>query len=253
MGFRRTNTAYQILSIVALSLCLSVNATTFIPLPIEDQIDATDSVVWATNTGKAYKRLPNGDVVTEYSFQVNAASGLPEHKVVSPNTFKVLTPGGLWQGRYYQVHGVASFKEGEEALIFLKAGDHGWYVNNLAMGKFEVMKDVEGIWFRNSIFPTHPKLGLIPLEKMNNLLVEKFSSPLLPIDADKYVHRESELENVRTPVGQSRKPASIDLGEDTMTSAANERSYGLMWMMIALGVLGFIYRSRAKKDSKKRM
>lgn len=221
-------------------------STTFIPLPIEDQIDATDSVVLATNTGKSYKRLPNGDIVTEYSFKLELASGLPEHKVVSPNAFKVLTPGGKWQDRYYQVHGVASFKQGEQALLFLRQTPHGWVMNNLSMGKFEVLKDAQGTWFRNTVFPTHPKLGLISLSKMNELLEHKFNSPLAEVDIDKYVHKkEIQTPNAIASRRSSRAPASI---EEVETEVSSSTSYGLVWMMLLLGVLGFIYRVRANKN-----
>lgn len=240
------NVALKGLAILLLTLS-TLQATTFIPLPIEDQIEASDSVVWATNLGKAYKRLPNGDIVTEYKFELNLASGLPEHKVVSPNSFKVLAPGGLWQGRYYQVHGVPSFKEGEEALLFLKHSDHGWFVNNLAMGKFEILKDVQGTWFKNTIFPTHPKLGLISMEKMNFLLEKRFSTPLVPIDADKYVHRE----DVEALTKNSRQPASAEEVE-SVSERTTEKNYGLLWMMLLLGTLGFLYRIRANKAGAKK-
>lgn len=234
--------------LVLLSLLFSgqLFSTTFIPLPIEDQVDATDSVVLATNTGKSYKRLPNGDVVTEYSFKLELTSGLPEHKVVSPNSFKVLTPGGQWQGRYYQVHGVASFKPGEQALLFLKQTPHGWVVNNLSMGKFEVLKDTQGTWFRNTVFPAHPKLGLISLGKMNELLQHKFGSALVEVDIDKYVHKESiQTPHAGSTTKSGRAPASLE-NEDT--SSTKVSSYGLMWMMLLLGFLGFIYRARANKN-----
>ena len=242
----RIGFSLKFLAILGLALSSQLYATTFIPLPIEDQIDATDSVVLATNTGKSYKRLPNGDIVTEYSFQLELASGLPEHKVVSPNAFKVLTPGGQWQGRYYQVHGVASFKQGEKALLFLKQTSHGWVVNNLSMGKFEVLKDTQGTWFRNTVFPTHPKLGLISMSKMNELLEHKFNTPLTEVEIDKYVHVESS----QTPSavgtrGANRAPASI---EEEVSETIPNSSYGLMWMMLLLGVLGFIYRVRANKN-----
>lgn len=242
MGF---GFSFKYLVILGLLTCQAF-ATTFIPLPVEDQIDASDGVVLATNTGKAYKRLPNGDIVTEYSFKLELASGLPEHKVVSPNAFKVLTPGGKWQDRYYQVHGVASFKPGEQALLFLKQTPHGWVVNNLAMGKFEVLKDAQGTWFRNTVFPTHPKLGLVSMSKMNEMLERKFSAPLVEVDIDKFVHNDS----VRTPSAtgsrnQKRGPASI---EEAPTDSSTMSSYGLLWMMLLFGVLGFIYRVRANKN-----
>ncbi len=231
------------LAVVGL-LTSTLHATTFIPLPIEEQIDASDSVVWATNSGKAYKRLPNGDVVTEYSFKLKLASGLPEHKVVSPNSFKVLAPGGLWQGRYYQIHGVPVFKEGEEALLFLKHSDHGWFVNNLAMGKFEVVTNAQGTWFKNTIFPTHPKIGLVPLEKMNELLQDRFAAPLTALEVDKYVHSELAVSKARN----ARKPASFDEYQEEASSSDEKKNYGIFWVMLLFGFLGFIYRVRAKKD-----
>ncbi len=222
-------------------------ATTFIPLPVEDQIDATDSVVWATNEGKAYKKLPSGEVVTEYSFKLHQASGLSEHKVVSPNSFKVLAPGGLWQGRYYQVHGVAEFKQGESALIFLKQTPHGWFVNNLSMGKYSIIEDSEGIWFKNSVFPDHPKLGLVSLKQMNHMLERKFETALVNIDIDKYVHHTNDVQKTTSPSGRS--PASNARNTASMQEALEpaESGYGIMWIMFFFGILGFIYRVRAKK------
>lgn len=221
-------------------------ATTFIPLPVEDQIDATDSVVWAVNEGKAYKKLPSGEVVTEYSFKLLQASGLSEHKVVSPNAFKILAPGGLWQGRFYQVHGVAEFKTGESSLLFLKQTPHGWFVNNLAMGKYNIIEDSEGTWFRNVVFPDHPKLGLISLKQMNQMLEHKFDTPLVGIDIDKYVHKTNEKSHSTSnnPNTVARRPASI-----AQALELSESRYGIMWMMLFLGFLGFIYKLKAKKQN----
>ena len=236
--------------IISLLVCqVPTWATTFIPLPVEDQINATDSVVWAINEGKAYKKLPSGEVVTEYSFKLLQASGLSEHKVVSPNSFKILTPGGLWQGRFYQIHGVAEFKKGEAALLFLKQTPHGWFVNNLSMGKYNIIEDSEGTWFKNTVFPDHPKLGLISLKQMNEFLERKFDTPLVSIDIDKYVHNDlksstpknNSYPNVRTPASVSQD--AIEPGESR---------FGLIWMVLFLGTLGFIYRIRAKKLLRKR-
>lgn len=228
--------------ILSLFFGLNVAATTFIPLPIEDQIDATDGVVLATNQGKAFKRLPTGDIVTEYTFKLELVSGLPEHEVISPNAFKILTPGGLWQGRYYQVHGVASFQQGEQSLLFLKKTPHGWVVNNLSMGKFDVSQDAEGTWFKNTVFPKHPKFGTISMNKLNDLLTQKFDTGLIPVEIDKYVH--TGIKNKKSN-GANRKIASIE--EDEMSQGDSNNSYGLVWMMLLFGVLGFIYRVRAKK------
>mgnify|MGYP003645471411 CR=1 FL=1 len=235
----------RILLILGLMLAVSSKATTFIPLPVEDQIDASDAVVWATNQSKTYKKLPSGEVVTEYSFKLKLASGLPEHKVTSPNSFKVLAPGGLWMGRYYQFHGVASFEEGESALLFLKQTPHGWFVNNLSMGKYEIIEDARGTWFKNTVFPEHPKLGLVSLNDMNHVLERKFETPLVQIDIDKYVHKQDFTTKNKTVNGRDiqRQPASID-----EVIKDNEKSLGILWMMLFLGFLGFIYRVRAKKS-----
>lgn len=219
-----------------------LQATTFIPLPLEDQLDASDSVVLATNQGKAYKRLPNGDIVTEYSFKLELASGLPEHKVLSPNSFKVMTPGGLWLGRYYQVDGAAVFKEGEQSLLFLKQTPYGWIVNNLSMGKFSVSHSAEGTWFKNSVFPTHPKIGTVSMGKLNELLQKKFNSPLAAVDIDKYVHNSAVEKNEKAQSRGNRAPASIEESQESESMPV-----GLIWMMLLFGVLGFVYRVRAKK------
>ena len=232
-----------IITLSMLTCSLSLLATTFIPLPVEDQIDATDSVVWATNESKAYKKLPSGEVVTEYSFKLLQTSGLSEHKIVSPNSFKILAPGGLWLGRYYQVHGVAEFKKGESALLFLKQTPHGWFVNNLSMGKYKIIEDTEGTWFKNTVFPDHPKLGLISLKQMNQMLEHKFDTPLVGIDIDKYVHKTMDSQHAESKnSSSSRKPASIEEALEP-----SESGYGIMWMMFFFGILGFIYRVRARK------
>ena len=230
-------------SITCIALAFNaVHATTFIPLPIEEQIDASDSVVVGTNNGKAYKRLPSGEVVTEYSFNLELASGLPEHQVLSPHSFKIIVPGGKWQNRYYQVHGSASFKEGEQSLLFLKKTPFGWVVNNLSMGKFSIHQDTQDTWFRNSVFPHHPKLGNISKKKMNELLVEKFQKPLKPLEIDKYVHSENEVKG-------STAGRSIASVEDSQAQqlAVHESKMGLIWMVVLFGILGFIYRIKAKR------
>ena len=80
---------------------------------------------------------------------------------------------------------------------------------------------------------------------MNHVLERKFETPLVQIDIDKYVHKQDFTTKNKTVNGRDiqRQPASID-----EVIKDNEKSLGILWMMLFLGFLGFIYRVRAKKS-----
>ena len=166
-------------------------------VPLDIQVKNAGGVIRGKLVKTVSKKSLNGVVVTESSFQLLEAAGIPSEEIVNRNNFKILYPGGTWQGIVYKVSGTPNFKKNEEVVLFVNKGRYGYQLVNLGLSKYIVVQSPSGIFIRNSIFPQHPKLGKISLARLNKLLESKFGSPLAPIGQDKYVYKGIHLDHLK--------------------------------------------------------
>ncbi len=150
----------------------SLMATTFIPISIERQIKDSDSILQGRFVNSFSKKLSNGTIVTENSFDVLSSQGIKKSELRAFVHFKVLTPGGTWQNDTFKVEGSPRFKKDEEVLLFLKKDDNGYWVQNLSLGKYKVKKIGSENLIISNVFPYHPQMGQMPLAELYKKIEE---------------------------------------------------------------------------------
>ncbi len=191
-----------------------VFGATYIPLPIESQLQKSYGVVEGTYEGSSYKKLPNGDVVTLASFHVDKHVGIKTSDIKNNFDFKVTLPGGVWDDLTYFVSGVPNFKKGERVVLLVSRGKYGMYLSNLGLGKYKLLKKDDGPYLVSEVFPNHPTLGKIPYNEFNAAVVQKFGASLQNYTIDKYVYKKPiKDQKVISDKSRTRIPASSE-GED---------------------------------------
>jgi hypothetical protein len=147
--------------ILMISFLMSFNmrATTFIPLSIEQQMRDATGVIRGIYQGSSYKKERNDKVVTEASFKIKTMSGIKNHEVINKNNFKVIFPGGKWHGVTYQITGTPDFKVGEEVVLLITKTNMGFFLTNLALGKYTIKKEFGKEYLTSVVFPNNAKLN----------------------------------------------------------------------------------------------
>lgn len=213
--------------------CQQVIAATFIPLPMEKQLERSSAVIQGVYRNSTYKRLPNGDVVTLASFEVEKMSGLTSSQVLNHRDFKVMLPGGEWEGLTYFVTGVPTFKPGERVVLLLADTPYGPVLNNLALGKYHLAHSEEGMILISDIFPDHSTLGHIAYDDFESMLTKRFGNGLAEHSYKNQINRKvsSAPADKSLVTGDERSPASIE-------EEKNSSSFGPLLLVIILALLG---------------
>ncbi len=216
-----------------ISFLANANAATFLPIEIAERMKNSDAAIFGEYNGQSYKRLPTGEVVTEYSFKVEKFSGLRPNEIISKNTYKVIVPGGIWNNEVHKVSGTPKFKLGEKVVLMVKKGPYGHMLPDLAMSKFKVIrKDNESI-LTSDIFPNTYNVGQISLRDFNKIAVNVYGKKLKVYNSDKFIYKRIENNSEKK---NGRYIASVG-NED---NSENERSFSFMWLILALAVSGFV-------------
>ncbi|MCO4793593.1 MAG: hypothetical protein KC493_07770 [Bacteriovoracaceae bacterium] len=227
------------------------NAATFIPLSFEQQVNESYGAIKGKYISSVYKKLPDGEVVTESIFQISKFSGIKNHEIINKNNFKIIYPGGKWQGILYHVDGSPQFEKGKEVILLLSKTSHGFVPTNLTLGKYEIIKKQGSELIKSSLFPNHPRLGSIKPNDVSDIFTKYFGTPLVPVNHDKFVYkgnvkkeRRGKYSNIHS---SKRKPAS----EDYLEEEESENDYGLFGIIILFALLGFFSAYSMKPDRKK--
>jgi hypothetical protein len=226
-------------------LTLRSHATTFIPTAISERINYSDGLIAGTYLGSSVKKLPNGQVTTELSFSVEQIAGISPSSIVNRNNFKILVPGGSWNGNVHKVSGTPTFERGEKVVLMVSQGPFGFIMPDLSLSKFNY-KMIDGEKYLVSpIFSNKEGVGKISFEEIQTISRDHFGSSLASISFDKFIDRPGQV----APVKKGRRlnpraPAS-------QSSDETEGSLPFFWAILALGGLGFfssyLYRGGKEK------
>ena len=151
----------------------TIEAALFVPIPLKTQIAESDGFVHGKFVEEKYKRSRTGQVLTEASFEVIYSSGDIQKSLINNNLFKVIYPGGKWQGVIHRVSGAPSFKQSEEVVLLIKNTNEGPILHNLGLGKYNIIRENKSVFLKSSIFPNHPELGKINYTKLQLKLINK--------------------------------------------------------------------------------
>lgn len=156
-----------------------VSATIFVPQPLSIQLKDSSSVIQGKFLEKSSRRLPNGSIVTDSTFQVT--KGLEGEN--ASGLIQVMTPGGQIGDLVQVIDGTPLFKKDEEVILLLKKSPEGFWVHNLSLGKY-LLKEIKGHRFLQSeIFSNDPQLAKIPYEKFEQMVADNFKRKLVPVES----------------------------------------------------------------------
>lgn len=219
---------------------MNLFSTVFVETTVEDRLRHSTGALRVQYLGETYKKLPDGQVVTELTVKILEKAGVRSSDIVNHNNFKILVPGGVWQGQRYKVHGVPRFQHGEDSILIVKKSEFGFILPDLEMSKFkEVLVDNEK-FYKSSVFSQKRGIGIIKEKDFKKLTLKIFNEELSQILVDKYVNK-SEVHS-----SNKRNPAS----SSSIESASEEDSFPVFWFSIFLGLFSFIpiIMGKWKKD-----
>jgi hypothetical protein len=183
--------------------------------------------------------------VTEMNFNVTKLAGISPNSIINKNNFKVLVPGGAWNGDVHKVSGSPTFEIGEEVVLMVRKGPFGYIMPDLSFSKFNY-KVIDGKKFLISpIFPEKKGIGRISLEAFQAISNDHFGSKLVSFSVDKFIDRPTAAVKIkRGRRVSSRSPASEKPEE-------KESNLPFLWAIFALGVLGFFSTTLHKGGKEK--
>jgi hypothetical protein len=125
---------------VVFLLASAVSATVFQPTSDRQLTDRSDAVVVATVRGATARVRADGNVVTDYRFEVEETL-----KGSAAGTITVSEIGGVAGQRFTFISDSAVYTPGQRVLVFLKKrGDGTWFTTSMAMGKFSFTRTARG-------------------------------------------------------------------------------------------------------------
>ena len=226
------------LNIILLGLfSVPIFATSFIATPIDNQISHSDGVIVGTFEGQSYKKNQHNEVVTEAYFKIIKQIGIANNRLLNPYSFRVLIPGGRWQGSVYNISGTPKFKKGEKVVLLLKHHSFGFSLTNLSMSKFKIINKDRKTYLVSDVFSNHPNVGIIEWKNFEVAVKRHFGSKLISSQGrkpfiNKKKSRNKFYENDKTKenfISHGRKFASVP---------EEKKSNGILWFIIILSALG---------------
>ena len=168
-------------SMFLLWMTSNVEATTMVPLNVEQMVDVSNTVVRGTVTNVWTE--PDSETKSVWTYaQIEVNKVLKGQQETS--VLIVEQPGGVWGSSETIVEGVARFSVGEEGYFFVENLDSGHSVTaGMFQGKYNVVFDPYSRQELAVRFPVHPKRTFdhrfIPLPTENQRLsVEVFESQI---------------------------------------------------------------------------
>lgn len=239
------NPLFRYFTLFCLWLPFVAQAVTFIPLSFEQQVNESYGVIKGSYITSVSKKLPSGEVVTESVFKVSEFSGIKNHEIINKNNFKILHPGGKWQGILYHVDGSPTFEPGKEIVLLLNKTPHGFVPTNLTLGKYEIFRSAGVQYLRSAVFPDHPRLGKIKLNDAMFSFKKYFGSNLQEVNHDKFVYKGNVKKKQTQEVeGRAqRSPASDEIDEESGSD------FSIFAIIVIFALLGFFsaYSMRSEK------
>jgi len=248
----------------ALFICLiftgfEVESTTFVPVSLERQLKESSGVIIGEYLGETYKRMPSGQIITEATIKLDQTAGIDPNHLVNKNNIKVIYPGGLWQDMVYQVHGAPKFSKGRKVALLLKKDAHGFWVNNLALGKYNIVKRDGELSLVSEVFPNHPNFKKITMNDFTRMVSNVYGTELGGLTKNIEVitvHHEKEHiqqyhhgdhhhgHNLKTK--RKREIASIRNDESSQKDEPKSPLFGLALMFIFIGGIFGLIRKKSE-------
>jgi hypothetical protein len=124
----------------ALLSCSAADATTIVPMSIENLTRSSDAVVLATVESVASANRDDGRIET----LVELAIAEVLKGAVGDDVITLHEPGGEVDGRAEIIYGAPHYSVGDLVTVFMRRTPRGWRTSHMLMGKFDVFANEGG-------------------------------------------------------------------------------------------------------------
>lgn len=231
-------------------------ATTFQVQPIEQQIKESDGLFQGNYLRKKSITLENGSVATQMIFKMTREVGL-QSDFYGMDEVIIHYPGGKTASGEVKVAGVPEFVVGEKVVLFIKSVENRYWGMNLAFGAYKVINYGNEVMLVNSLFPDEPKVGQVSFQQFEKSVKEIKGMNLKVVESTYYPTTPEETLSEATE--SNRSPASAEEGQNRTVASEMDQSdnssnglphMSVMWLILALGIAGGIFRFSNRKISK---
>lgn len=236
--------------LILLVLSGSLQATTFKPQPVEQQIKESDGLFQGNYLKSKTVELENGSLATQMVFKMTKEVGL-QSDFFGMDEVIIHYPGGKLNDKHVKVEGVPEFVPGEKVILFIRSIDNRYWGMNLGFGTYKVINYGKETVMINYIFPLHPQIGQISFSHFEKLVKQIKGSSLKVVKTMQYPTAPDQSQITRLPAmdseGQNRTIASKSEQLDNQEDQPNLNAF---WLILALGIIGGLFRMSSRRVHK---
>ncbi len=207
------------------------------PISFEKQLKASHGVIYGQFLGSNMKRLRDGSIVTEVSFNVVKSVGIEQRYMLNTKFFKFHYEGGEWNGLVHKNPFKPNFQPEAEYVVILDKTAFGFKLYDDKNSVYDVVSNMRETSLVSQAFPTHPEFGSATMDQFDLWVRIVHGSYLEAIHSDRYIHRGKGV--------SKRAPATID---DQVNEPTKKTNIHIIWYAVVLGVLG-AFHIRSRKSS----
>ncbi len=225
-----------------------LQATTFRPQPIEQQIKESDGLMQGHYLKKKTIQLEDGTLATQMVFKMTKEVGL-QSELFGMDEVIVHYPGGKLGDKHVKVEGVPTFVTGEKVVLFIRNVKNRYWGMNLGFGSYKMVNFGNQTILVNSIFPDLPKIGQVKWGDFELAVknIKGVSLRYVEVLSDRAL--ENQLKQDRLPASerQNRSVASVT---EQVENNQDAPIVSVFWLVILLGFAGGIFRFSVSKSAK---
>lgn len=197
---------YLSIAILIWGLFLKVQATTFVPISLGQQVKGTaGGVVAKLKDQNSFKE--GNFVYTNYIFSIKE-NYLKDKSIVLENEISIRLPGGALDGVRTIVDSSPVFEKEKEIFLLVKIVKGKVYLSNFTAGVFDIVKKDGEDFFINQAFKNVPGIGKIAKSKMIQLMSNENSVVYLNGSKKNSSGNEPQVTNLQNK--KERKPAQVE-------------------------------------------
>jgi hypothetical protein len=212
-------------------ISIAAHATTFVPLPIKQQIQEAQGIVEGEVVAVNSQELQDGSIATRIFLRADKWVGLsPESDHI-----EVYFPGGHIGDKVHKIEGAPEFQIGEKVVLMTQNIENQIWIQNLSLGKFSIKKFGLNDIVVNSVFPNHPQAGQMSLKAFHELVQSIKKEEVQVRFKDKYERNHEKYHAVKSlHNNNSRKIASVE-------DETEKNNFNTYWLVFILGFIGAIF------------
>ena len=149
------------------------NATLFVPLSFEKQVEEANSAAEVKLDNSRSFRDERGMIMTEYRFNISESYNLAAEEL-DGGQLVITMLGGTVDGVTTSIDGAPKFEAGKRNFLLLKKIQSKFYLSNFTLGQYEIVIADGKEMLVSEVFPLDPKVGRIAKDKLVEIIKEKW-------------------------------------------------------------------------------